>query len=168
MFRTFARLLAATVLAAALLAPALAHAGSDVSVALNAQRVTVNNGKETLSSAAQVKPGEIVEYRATYTNSGDQAARQMMATLPVPAGMEFVGRTATPSKLEASLDGRTWASVPLTRQVKQADGRVVTKEVPAAEYRFLRWPLGTLNAKSARTVSARMRVQSVPVAAATR
>ncbi len=168
MYRTFARLLAATVLAAALFAPVAARAGSDVSVALTAQRITLTNGKEMLSSAAQVKPGEIVEYRATYTNSGTEAARQMMATLPVPAGMEFVGRTATPSKLEASLDGRTWASVPLTRRVKQADGRMAVKEVPTSEYRFLRWPIGTLAAKSARTVSARMRVQSVPVAAAVR
>lgn len=167
MHRTSLRLLAA-VLALALVAPAIARAASDVTVALTAQRVAVTDGKETFSSAAQVKPGEIVEYRATYSNSGDQPARQLMATLPVPAGMEFVGRTAAPSRLEASLDGVTFAPVPLMRRVKLADGREAMRPVPASEYRTLRWALGTLGPKAARTVSARMRVQSVPLAAATR
>ncbi len=167
MARSFPRPLATAVLALVLIAPAAARAGGDVTVTLAAQRVSVTNGKETLSPAAQIKPGDLVEYRATYSNAGDQPARQMLATLPVPAGMEFVGRTARPAKLEASLDGRTFAAVPLTRRVKQADGREVVRAVPLAEYRYLRWTLGTLAAKSTRTVSARMRVQAVPVAAAT-
>ncbi len=168
MDRSFPRWLAPATLALALFAPATAHAGSDVTVTLAAQRVSVTHGKETFSPAAQVKPGDLVEYRATYTNAGDQPARQLLATLPVPAGMEFIGRTAAPAKLEASLDGRTFAAVPLTRRVLQADGREIVRPVPAAEYRWLRWTLGTLGSKAARTVSARMRVQSVPMAAATR
>lgn len=168
MHRTFTRLLAVVAFATALLAPAAALAGSDVSVTLSAQRVTVSQGKESLSPAAEVKPGELVEYRAVYRNSGKDAARQLLATLPVPAGMELVGRTASPAKFEASLDGRTFAPVPLTRRVKQADGRIVTREIPVTEYRALRWTLGTLGSNASRTVSARMRVQSVPLAAATR
>jgi uncharacterized repeat protein (TIGR01451 family) len=128
----------------------------------------VTDGKETLSPATQARPGDLVEYRATYTNTGAQPARQVMATLPVPTGMEFVGRTAVPAKLEASVDGRTYAPVPLTRRVKLVDGREVVRTVPTSAYRWLRWPLGTLGSNSARTVSARMRVQPVPVAANTR
>ena len=168
MHRTFPRLLAVVALASTLFASVAAHAGSDVTVTLSAQRVAMTDGKEMLSPAAEVKPGEIVEYRAVYKNSGDQPARQLLATLPVPAGMEFMGRSASPAKLEASLDGKSFAPVPLVRRVKQADGREVVREVPAAEYRWLRWTLGTLGSRSARTVSARMRVQSVAIAAATR
>lgn len=164
MHRTFLRLLWVALLAPLFLAPVAASAGSDVQVTLDAQRVTVVGGKEQLAPAAQVKPGDIVEYRASYRNAGDQAARQVMATLPVPAGMEFVGRTASPSRLEASLDGKTFAQVPLTRRVKQADGREVVRVVPTSEYRWLRWPLGTLDAKASRTVAARMRVATTPVA----
>lgn len=168
MHRTFPRLLAVVAFATALIAPAAALAGSDVTVTLSAQRVSVSQGKESLSPANEVKPGELVEYRAVYTNAGATPARQMLATLPVPAGMELVARTASPAKVEASLDGRTFAPVPLVRRVTQADGRIVTREIPLAEYRALRWPLGTLGPKASRTVTARMRVQSVPIAAATR
>lgn len=167
MHRTFLRLLLVAALAPMSLAPAVAYAGSDVTVALKAQRVSVVDGKETLAPAEKVKPGDVVEYRATYRNAGDQPARQVMATLPVPAGMEFVGRTASPKRLEASLDGNTFAQVPLTRRVKQADGREVVRVVPASEYRWLRWPIGTLDPQGSRTVVARMKVQTTPVADAT-
>ena len=167
MLRTIPRLYAVAALAM-LLAPEAALAGNDVAVTLAAQRVTVTNGKEAFSSASQVKPGDVVEYRATYTNSGKAPARQLLATLPVPAGMEFVEQSAVPAKLEASLDGQRYAPVPLTRRVKQADGKEVVRPVPPAEYRWLRWTLGNLGSNTARTVSARMRVQTVPVAATTR
>lgn len=166
--RKFPNALVVAMLALTLIAPVAARAGSDVTVKLDAQRVSVTDGKETLSSAAQTRPGDLVEYRATYTNTGAQPARQVMATLPVPTGMEYVGRTAVPAKVEASLDGRTFAPVPLTRRAKLADGREVVRTVPTSDYRWLRWPLGTLGSNSARTVSARMRVQPVPMAANSR
>jgi uncharacterized repeat protein (TIGR01451 family) len=166
--RTFPYPLAVVALALALFTPAAARADGDVTVKLDAQRVTVTDGKATFSPATQTRPGDLIEYRATYTNTGAQPARQVLATLPVPTGMDFVGHTALPVKLEASLDGRTYAAVPLVRRVKQADGREVVRTVPASEYRWLRWSLGTLGSNSARTVSARMRVQPVPVAANTR
>lgn len=165
---TFSRPLSVLVLALALLAPAAALADGDITVQLDAQRVSVVDGKETFSPATQAKPGELVEYRATYTNTGAQAAQQLLATLPVPAGMEFVDHSAAPAKVEASLDGRTYAPVPLKRSVRLANGREVVRLVPAAEYRWLRWPLATMEPKSTRTVSARMRVQSVPLTATTR
>lgn len=165
---TFSRPLSFLALALALVAPAAALADGDITVRLDAQRVSVVDGKETFSPATQARPGELVEYRATYTNAGGQTARQVMATLPVPAGMEFVEQSAAPAKVEASLDGRAYAPVPLKRTVRLADGREVVRLVPAAEYRWLRWPLATMEPGSARTVSARMRVQSVPLTAATR
>ncbi len=165
---TFSRPLSVLVLALALVAPAAAVADGDITAQLDAQRVTVVDGKETFSPATQAKPGELVEYRATYTNAGGQTARQVLATLPVPAGMEFVDHTAVPAKVEASLDGRTYAPVPLKRPVRLANGREVVRLVPAAEYRWLRWPLAAMEPGSVRTVSARMRVRSVPLTAATR
>jgi hypothetical protein len=72
--------------------------------------------------------------------------------------------SASPQKVEASLDGQTFAPVPLMRKEKTADGRTVMREVPVAEYRALRWPLGNLSAKQSRTVTARVRVESTQVA----
>lgn len=41
------------------------------------------------------------------------------------------------------------------------DGRTARREVPASEYRFLRWNLGDLPAGSTRTVRARMQLPAV-------
>jgi uncharacterized repeat protein (TIGR01451 family) len=143
----------------------MAYADGDVRVTLQAARVTTANSHEVLASADQAKPGEILEYRAIYTNDGKSAVRQMLATLPIPAGVEYLPRTAAPAVVLASLDGKSFDAVPLMRSERTADGREVIREIPASEYRFLRWTVGTLAAKQSRTVTARVRVAPIAVAA---
>ena len=149
-------------------APALVRASGDVSVVLTAQRVTVVEGKEVRGPADQSHPGDVIEYRAEYRNNGGQAVKQLAATLPVPNGMEYLPLTASPQILLASLDGRAYAPVPLRRRIRLADGREVTRDVPPSEYRYLRWSLGTLDARQSRSVAARVRVSPLQIAAATR
>lgn len=158
MFRFIMRTFAIAMVAAAISAPAPAFAEGDVHVALTAQRVTIAQGKEVLVSAEKARPGDVIEYRAVYKNSGRAAVRELDATLPVPNGLEYLPKTAAPAVVLASLDGRTFAPVPLVRKTRTADGREEIREVPLAEYRALRWPIGTLAAKESRTVRARMRV----------
>jgi len=144
-------------------APAKPAAGS-VTVELTANRVTKAQGKEVLVPADEAKPGELFEYRARYRNDGASEAKGLMATLPIPRGTQYVAGSALPRRVEASLDGRTFAPVPLKRTVKTPDGRTVVQEVPIAEYRALRWPLGALPSRDQRTVTARVRVEPTPVA----
>jgi uncharacterized repeat protein (TIGR01451 family) len=158
------RLALALALTGTALAASLVSAAGGVSVELTAQRVVKTHGREALAPADQAKPGELLEYRALYTNSGTSEARGLAATLPIPRGTQYVKGTAAPQKVEASLDGRTFAPVPLMRKEKTADGRSVMREVPASEYRALRWPLGNLAVKQSRTVAARVRVEPTPVA----
>ena len=99
------RRLALALFAMGVLTHGVALAEGDVSVALNAYRVTMSQGKEAFVPAEQAKPGEIIEYRATYKNTGKQPVKDLMATLPVPQGLEYLPRTASPSKLFASTDG---------------------------------------------------------------
>lgn len=168
----FVRLMLAIAIAAAASRPAHAAPGSpaakpasgSVAVELTAQRVTKDQGKEVLVAAEQAKPGELIEYRALYRNDGAGEAKGLMATLPIPRGTQYVAGSALPRRVEASLDGHTFAAVPLKRTVKTPDGRSVEQEVPVAEYRALRWPLGTLPSRDQRTVSARVRVETTPVA----
>ena len=167
----FVRLMLAIAIAAAVTRPAHAAASEpakpatgSVAVELTAQRVTKAQGKEVLVAADQAKPGELIEYRALYRNDGANEAKGLMATLPIPRGTQYVAGSATPRGVEASLAGRTFAPVPLTRSVKTADGRTVVQEVPVSEYRTLRWPLGVLPTKQSRTVAARVRVESTNVA----
>jgi len=148
---------------AAAASPAKPATGS-VAVELTANRVTKAQGKEVLAPADQAKPGELIEYRALYRNDGAGEAKGLMATLPIPRGTQYVAGTAQPRGVEASLDGRTFAAVPLKRTVKSPDGRTVVEEVPVTEYRALRWPLGALPSREQRAVSARVRVESTPVA----
>jgi uncharacterized repeat protein (TIGR01451 family) len=146
------------------LAPAAAVAG-DVAVVLSAARVVVGeHGAEQLVTTDAVHPGDVVEYRATYTNQGDGAVRGLAATLPIPAGTRYVGPTVTMERVEASTDGVEFAPVPLRRTVIGPDGRERTEEVPASEYRALRWQIGELAANASRSVAARVVVPSVRTA----
>ena len=170
----FVRLMLALAIAAAVSRPAFAApassakpAAGSVAVELTASRVTKAQGKEVLVPAGQAKPGELIEYRALYRNDGAGAANGLMATLPIPRGTQYVAGSALPRGVQASLDGRTFAPVPLRRTVQTPDGRTVVQDVPLAEYRALRWPLGALPARDKRTVSARVRVEPTAVAANT-
>ena len=166
----FVRLMLAIAIAAAVAPPAFAAgapakpATGSVAVELSANRVTKQQGKEVLVAADEAKPGELIEYRALYRNDGASEAKGLLATLPIPRGTQYVAGSALPRGVQASLDGRTFAAVPLKRTVKTPDGRTVVQEVPVAEYRALRWPLGALPSRDQRTVSARVRVETTTVA----
>lgn len=143
------------------------QAGNDVTVALDASRIVAHAQGESRADAASAKPGDVIEYRAVYRNAGRSAARAVSATLPIPAGTEYVASSASPRlALRASLDGKRYDPVPLMRRVKRADGQTVEQPVPLAEYRFLRWDLGDLAPQKDSTVSARVRVQAGDVIAA--
>lgn len=157
--------LALAIVIGVLATPAIVRAAGDVSVVLTAQRVAVVDGKEVLSPAEQASPGDVIEYRAEYRNGGAAVVKQLAATLPVPSGMEYLPKTGAPQL--ASLDGKTFSSVPLKRRVRLADGREVLRDVPASEYRWLRWTIGTLAPQQSRAVTARVRVAPISMAANT-
>ena len=138
-----------------------ARPGGDIAVTLSAQKIVATpNGAEATEIAEAAKPGDVLEYRAEYRNVGLAPTRGVEATLPIPLGTEYLPTSAKPNAgLRASVDGKTYQSVPLTVKVRSADGTLVDKPVPAADYRYLRWNVGALNAQQAAAVSARVRVQ---------
>ena len=119
-----------------------------------------SNGQESLAAVNTIKPGDLLQYTAVYKNTGKQSAKQMVATLPIPAETEFIASSAVPATAMASLDGKLYQSIPLVREVKQANGKLVTVTVPFGEYRFLRWPERELAAGASFSASARVRVIS--------
>ncbi|WP_323503886.1 hypothetical protein, partial [Cryobacterium sp. RTS3] len=48
------------------------------------------DGKEHFSSADSIRPGDVIEYRAVYTNRTDKPVNGVIATLPVPEGLEYL------------------------------------------------------------------------------
>jgi uncharacterized repeat protein (TIGR01451 family) len=166
MHSSLKRALAGALVVLALPLPLLAHAQAGLDVSLTARRVAVDaRGKETFTPATEAKPGQLLEYRAAYKNASTAAVREVQATLPIPQGTEYVVSTARPTQPLASLDGRTYAALPLTRKVKLTNGQVVVKEIPVSEYRYLRWSLGAIAAGRTETVSARVRVSPLVAAA---
>jgi uncharacterized repeat protein (TIGR01451 family) len=130
-----------------------------LAITLTAQKVTKDaKGKEVFSKADKVKPGDVVEYGANYANVSEAALNGVLATLPVPKGMEYIDRSANPATVTATLDGVKFEAVPLKRIVKDKSGKEVTQLVPVTEYRALRWALDEIQVKKATTVSARMLV----------
>jgi uncharacterized repeat protein (TIGR01451 family) len=168
MHRLVTRCVGVAAVALALLAPVGAFAKGDVVVSLTAHRIVQKNGQETVAAADKAKPGDVVEYRAVTRNAGATPVKQVAATIPIPVGMEYLPGTASPAPVMASLDGATFEPVPLKRRVRLADGREVEREVPAAEYRWLRWSIAALDARAERTVRARVRVAPLEVAASAR
>lgn len=121
------------------------------------------DGKEQLLDAATVKPGDVIEYRATYTNRSAKPVTGVVATLPIPEGLQYQPLTAKPGAtlVQAAVKGGDYSAEPLIRTVA---GKV--QPVPYAEYRSLRWSLGQLPAGGSAAVSARAFVQVfVPTAA---
>jgi uncharacterized repeat protein (TIGR01451 family) len=125
---------------------------------LTAARVATVDGKTVLGSAEQAKPGDAVEYRATYNNAGKSAAQGLQAVVPVPAGTVLMAETPQPAGAYASTDGVNFAAMPLKRTVKLASGALQEELVPLPDYRAVRWNVGTLPPGKEAAVSLRVRI----------
>ena len=133
---------------------------ADVKVLLVANKIVKMNGTEQRQSADKAKPGDVIEYVAEYKNPDKSAVKNVVATLPVPAGMEYVPQTATPEQVMASTDDVNYAPAPLKKSVPGANGKMVQQLVPYSEYRSLRWSLGEIAGGTSKSVKARMKVRA--------
>ncbi len=123
--------------------------------------VSQKDGAEKLATADTAKPGDVIEYRATYSNESKRAATNLNATLPIPAALSYVPNTASPSGFMASTDAQNFAPAPLKRAAKDKDGKTVMVMVPFSEYRALRWNVKQLAPGADFKVSARASVPTV-------
>ena len=119
--------------------------------------VTAADGKESFVAADAARPGDVIEYTATYKNAGTAAVGNLEATLPIPADTEFIAGSAKPAGARASLDARAFGEMPLVRKVVR-DGKSVEEPVPTREYRALRWYPGALTTNQSINFTARVRV----------
>jgi len=150
-------LCAATLCAFATLA--FAQAPAPLVTTLDARKVIAGaDGKESFDVATTAKPGDVIEYVATYRNDGKQALAKLEATLPIPANTEFIAASAKPANAQASLDGQNFQPMPLKRMVRAPDGKETEQLVPTREYRYLRWYPDALGGEKALSFSARVRV----------
>ena len=156
----------ATLIAAALVAlaptPLRAQGDGPVQTRLEARKVVRDaDGREAFVAAEAVRPGDVIEYVATYRNTGSAPVRDLEATLPIPAHTELLAGSARPVGARASLDAREFAAPPLKRTVRR-DGRAVEEAIPTREYRYLRWSQPVLAPNQAVAFRARVRVADEP------
>jgi len=139
-------------------------AAGPLAIELKSEKITTvllqGKSEERRDAAKAIKPADIIEYRANYKNTSAKELRGVQAVLPVPSGMTIDLNSAKPLPVQASSDGRQFYPVPLTRQVRAADGQLKTVNVPLSEYRALRWSLGALAAGASRDVVLRARVNA--------
>lgn len=139
-------------------------AAGPLAIDLKSEKVTtvmvLGKPEERREAAKAVKPSELIEYRASYKNTSAKEVRGVQAVLPIPSGMTVELNSAKPLPVQASTDGRLFYPVPLTRQVRGADGQLRTVNVPLSEYRALRWSLGALATGASRDVVLRARVNA--------
>ena len=156
-FITVLKGLAAAAILVVVAVPAHAQQ-APVEAKLEVRKVVRGAGaSEAFASGDVVKPGDVIEYVATFRNTTDKPVRNLEPTLPLPEQTELVPGSARPASARASLDARDFAVLPLKRKTV-ANGRETVEAVPYREYRALRWPSLDLAAGQSVTVSARVRV----------
>jgi len=133
-------------------------ANAEVKVILVANKIVKSSDTEVRQSGQTAKPGDTIEYVAEYRNTDKSPVRNVVATLPVPAGMEYVPDTESPRPASASTDGMHFSAIPLKRTVHNASGQPKEELVPYSEYRTLRWNLGEISGTASKTVTARVKV----------
>ena len=139
---------------------ALAQAAkNDVVVTLKAQKVLRgSDGNEVLQAADRAMPGEVIQYDAVYKNQSKSGVRNLVPTLPIPRGLEYIPDSAKPAPSKASIDGKIFEPLPLMRRVTLPNGETVEQAVPPSEIRALRWEIGDLDGGAAAQISARARL----------
>ncbi len=129
-----------------------------VEIKLERRKVVLVDGKETMQDATIVKPGDVLQEVATYTNNSSATVSKLEATLPVPANTELLAGSFKPNTAFASTDDKNFAAIPLKRKLKAANGVEAEQLVPVAAYRYLRWYPGDLAAGKSLVFSARFKV----------
>lgn len=123
---------------------------------------TAADGNEVATEVTEVTPGDLIEYRLTYTNATGGDISQLQPVLPIPLQMFYLGETASPELSGASVSptANDFSRPPLTRQVQQPDGSTTTETIPAEEYRRIQWLVPAIAAGESITLTARVRVRS--------
>ena len=144
--------------ALALVTSVVAAAAPRLVSTLTAREVVGAPGHEQFQPASTARPGDVVEYRATYRNAGTSAVNNLTVNLPVPAGTTLLAGSVRPAGASATTDGVHFSAMPLMRVVKLRHGRSKREVVPLAEIHALRWTIGSLSPGQAKSVEIRVRI----------
>ena len=123
---------------------AFAGAKGPLQTSMDAYAITLDaNGKEVATKTTEVDPKQIVEFRATYKNTSDDALQNLVISGPIPASTHYQAgsaKTKIAAAFEVSIDGgKTFESEPVKRMQKDANGNMVEVIIPPSKYTNVRW-----------------------------
>lgn len=159
------RFLRAFAVTASLVLPLLAVAGStDLTGSLEAYRVVLTDDGEELLPADSARPSDVIEYRITYRNGGNDPVRNIFITDPIPRGTSYIVETATAptgGAVAFSIDGgKSYQSWPIMIVRKDEEGKEVKVEATPEMVTHIRWIItDTFEPENIVTVSYRTTVK---------
>lgn len=142
-----------------------AIAADPITGTIEARKVVIGErGEELFLPADEARPQDVIEYRLTYANQGAAVVRNVSITDPVPAGVQYVARTARKpgsGHVEFSVDsGKSFHAWPVKVTKKSADGRETTVDATPDMVTHIRWTLsGDFKPESELTFSYRAKVK---------
>jgi uncharacterized repeat protein (TIGR01451 family) len=165
--RTKSRISRCTLAAVLLVAlPLSAWAQPKIAISIKAQKeVTVTvQGKQVkkMIAAKGVQPGEEIVYTLSYTNSGNEPAKDVIISDPIPAGTAFIPGTASETgDLAFSIDhGKSFKKPTLlTYELKSSDGQVQKRVATPEDYTDIRWTIPSVAAGAKGSVTFKVKVK---------
>lgn len=125
---------------------AFAASADDLMGSLEAFRVVVTEeGVEDFLPADNAHPDDVIEYRLTYTNTGDDPLQNVFITDAIPVGTMFVHPSATEladGRVEFSIDaGKNYQPWPILVKQTTEDGEEKVVEATPDMVTHVRWAL---------------------------
>jgi uncharacterized repeat protein (TIGR01451 family) len=129
---------------------------------LKAFKAEMVNGKEKLTEADKVSPGDIIEYQLTYKNETGNEIKNLKPVLPIPFGTELVENTALPIIVDASVTNETsFKGYPIMKDVTLPNGSKTKIKAAAKEYRYIRWTVDSMKNNETKLFKVRVKVVEV-------
>jgi len=100
--------------------------------------------KETLVAAETAAPGDLLQYKGTYTNISEVPLAGLVVKGPIPSNTVFSeGGLSVSAKatLEVLIEGEPWQTLPAYKTVKQPDGKEERVVASPSDYKELRWKI---------------------------
>jgi uncharacterized repeat protein (TIGR01451 family) len=135
---------------------------SNLTSDLKAFKAEMVNGKEKLTEADKVSPGDIIEYQLTYQNKTGDEIKNLKPVLPIPYGTELVEDTALPIVNDASISNETsFKGYPIMKEVTMPNGSKTKIKAAAKEYRYIRWTVNSMKNNESKLFKVRVKVIEV-------
>ena len=126
-----------------------------LSIALTVKKIVLQHGKERLVDAKNAVPGDVLEYRAEYKNTGATALSEVLVTLPLPDQTTFIMGSAYPDGVAVSKKSARDVFAPLPQKIVSENNTVASS--PDA-YAALRWAIEKLASGQVSVFGMRVRV----------